>query len=506
MSPSPTMAALTHLIAELRTGPRPTPADFLTDPEVGNYDQRAYEAALGRWESNVETTRAVLEQQLADAGAETPDEIVLDELDRIRSVIDENTVTRDTLLALGLQATHQTSRSLARVAGLHHKTAAARAAEANNTEVLRRFREKELELMNTPSTALPAVVLPAQQHLPSCATHDDSRALQIPIALGSGSRVSSWHPSRDGHLMAIGNVGAGTSTVLHHVIQSAAQAAWRVWLLDGRRLEFAGYRDWPNVEFVAQTPEAHIRLLHLAHETMEARYTLMREAGLRTQADLDPIVVVIHSLDSLLAFATQTYRDTKEKGMPAKAPMLEWIANLARLGRAAKVHLVVEAQRPDVSLLGELGDNFGYRITLGHLSPEALRLVWGADLAPRGMTHAPGRGIARVSGGPGTVQAIYAPAPGHEFSAWASTRRPHNPARISPKLIPAPSASDGELTWTKIITTQITDTDSTPLPPTYTFTDAPHHDEAPDLETTPSPTPRPFPDWAAAEQALATDH
>ena len=83
-------------------------------------------------------------------------------------------------------------------------------------------------------------------------------------------------PRRDAHLLIIGGTGGGKTICEHGVIQRLSQAGWRVWLVDGKRIEFIGYREWADArKLLAQRVDDQIRVLKLAHETMEARYDLI---------------------------------------------------------------------------------------------------------------------------------------------------------------------------------------------------------------------------------------
>src|SRR5699024_3361628 len=94
--------------------------------------------------------------------------------------------------------------------------------------------------------------------------------------------------------------------------------------------------------------------------------------------DLDPVAVVIDELTSLLMAVKRRYQETKTKGLPTKDPVLDWVADIARLGRSSKMHLVLGLQRPDASIMGgEMRDNFGRRISLGKLqSKEHSMIMW----------------------------------------------------------------------------------------------------------------------------------
>ncbi len=65
------------------------------------------------------------------------------------------------------------------------------------------------------------------------------------------------------------------------------------------------------------------------------------------------------------------YPEIKQKGDPARPPVIRRLRSVARKGRTARVHFVVGLQRPDAEFLsGEVRDNFSARISMGRLSPQ----------------------------------------------------------------------------------------------------------------------------------------
>lgn len=309
------------------------------------------------------------------------------------------------------------------------------------------------------SKPLPNMVVPPKEHAPMLANHKAYRDFSVPLGLGNNLSSAVWKPRRDAHLLIIGGTGGGKTICEHGVIQRLTQAGWRVWLVDGKRIEFIGYREWANVELLAQRVDDQIRVLKLAHETMEARYDLVM-AGEVTIEDLDPIAIVVDELTSLLGAVKRRYLDTKAKGTPQKDPVLDWIADIARLGRTAKMHLVLGLQRPDASIMGgELRDNFGCRISLGKLkSKEASIMMWDDPAIGLSVPDLPGRAVSVIDGAPGMVQGTFTanPDPNHDdyHRNMVAAMRPAIEA-YSRKSIAKPEPSEesatGEPGWTDII-------------------------------------------------------
>lgn len=280
---------------------------------------------------------------------------------------------------------------------------------------------------------LPTMVVPPKEHAPLMIDHDGYSRFRVPLGVGDAHEQAFWKPKAHAHLLIIGGTGSGKTIAEHGVIQRLAQAGWRVWLVDGKQTEFMGYDDYPNVEFLAQDVDQQIRLLSLAHETMKDRYRLIRERKTKI-ADLDPIVIVIDELTSLFDFVKERYNETKVKGMPARHPVAGWVANIGRLGRTAKIHLVVGLQRPDAEIMGgELRDNFGARLSVGRLkSKEASIMMWDDPAIGVSVPDVKGRGICHFNGSLGQIQVTYSPNPEPETDD-------HHPQMLE-ALLPAVSA------------------------------------------------------------------
>lgn len=244
-------------------------------------------------------------------------------------------------------------------------------------------------------------------------THAAYKTFRIPIGPDEDGQVQSWHPAVSPHCLVIGGSGSGKTTFQHTVLTHLAHAHWRVWVLDGKRIEFIGFDDWPNVELVTDRVEHQVRMLHAAHELMEERYTQLRNRTARLE-DFDPLAIIIDEYATFKASVQRWYKTVKPKGAPAQAPVLELLPDLARLARSAKIHILLGLQRPDVEFLGgEMRDNFGARVSFGRLSPQGANMMWDSFAVgvaiPRNKR---GRGVTlNAESLPVEIQAFYTPDP-----------------------------------------------------------------------------------------------
>ncbi|WP_160173183.1 FtsK/SpoIIIE domain-containing protein [Microbacterium sp. CH12i] len=244
-------------------------------------------------------------------------------------------------------------------------------------------------------------------------THSEYKSFKIPIGVDEDGSMQCWQPSVSPHMLVIGGTGSGKTSFQHTVLTHLAQARWRVWVLDGKRIEFAGFRTWPNVELVAARVEHQVRMLHAAHELMEQRYTQL-ERGTARLEDFEPLALIIDEYATFKARVQRWYKTVKPKGAPTQAPVLELLSDLARLARSAKIHMLLGIQRPDVEFLGgEMRDNFGARLSLGRLSPQGAMMMWDSPAIgvalPRNKR---GRGVTLSADSlPVEIQAAYTPDP-----------------------------------------------------------------------------------------------
>lgn len=317
---------------------------------------------------------------------------------------------------------------------------------------------------------LPGIVMPPAGTGDMLADHKAYKRFEVPLGVGPNGTQATWRPSRDSHLMIIGGTGGGKTICEHGIIQGLTQAGWRVWLVDGKQIEFLGYKKWRNVEFLAQDVDAQIRLVQLAHETMEQRYELIKEGKVRIE-DLDPITLVIDEVTSFLAAVDQRYASTKVKGMSAKPPVLGWLGNLGRLARSAKIHLVFGMQRPDTTIIdGELRDNFGARISLGKLKSAAGSvMMWDNHAIGCMIPPIPGRAVSLIDGKPTMIQATMNANPdkNHDdyhagiIAAMTPPVEVHTRKKFSAPVATIPEKDDQEpeVTWHDVLDTKILDGD-----------------------------------------------
>ena len=224
--------------------------------------------------------------------------------------------------------------------------------------------------------------LPASVWLPVSAVPDTEdllrnyRQVAIACAVDEDGREVLWYPARTPMVMLTGGTGSGKTSMAHALLGQVTRYGWPVWVLDAKRVEFLDFRTWPNVQIVAGSIPQQVALIHRAWELMEHRYALI-EAGKARVEDFEPLVVFLDEFAEFRSNLIEWYATIKVKGDPTRPPTLAQAASLARKARTARIHLVLSTQRPDAEFLGgEMRDNFGFRISMGRLSPQGAMMMW----------------------------------------------------------------------------------------------------------------------------------
>lgn len=206
---------------------------------------------------------------------------------------------------------------------------------------------------------------PLPTYVPYPADQIDQAAL--PFGIAAGNRTISWDMETDApHLLMAGRTGAGKSVLLRVFVVGAARRGFRIYLVDPKRVGMLGMKDCPGVVTLATTNETMAAAINAVYQEMESRYQRL-EAGTITPDELEPILLVVDEFTELVTRMREAWKDAGKRG---ESPTVSQIRSLARLGREGRVHLLLAAQRPDVSLFGggEARDNFGVKVALGGLT------------------------------------------------------------------------------------------------------------------------------------------
>lgn len=226
-----------------------------------------------------------------------------------------------------------------------------------------------------------AVTFEVRPKLPQRITHEpealtDETRYQIPIAVDEDGDLVRWNLKGSGpHWMVIGRTGTGKTVAINGGVMEFCRRGWPVWIVDPKRIEFMGMRNWPNVQVVATSVADQLATIRAGHDLMEERYARI-EAG-ADESDFEPLALVLDEFRNFHRLVTAWYQSVKVRGMPSKCPVFDWIAAIAEKGRSAGIHIILGTQRPDADFMtGSMRDNFDTRTSLGPLSPQGAQMLW----------------------------------------------------------------------------------------------------------------------------------
>ena len=177
------------------------------------------------------------------------------------------------------------------------------------------------------------------------------------------------------HLLISGATGGGKSVFFRSTMLSLLKSSPHIqlYLLDMKRgVEVKEFAAMPNVRTAKSEQEAKLILKSLVVE-MHRRYKILEQSGHKSidpvRDKLDLIVIGIDEAAALFG---------KKSGVPASSH----VGELARLARAAGIHLIISTQKPVKEAIStEILDNLAGRMTFRMTSVAASSAALGKNTA-----------------------------------------------------------------------------------------------------------------------------
>jgi len=172
-----------------------------------------------------------------------------------------------------------------------------------------------------------------------------------------------------------GEPGAGKSVALSLLVAAGAlDPNARVWLLDGKLVELAGWA--PVAErLVGPTGDEAIAVLRELRDVMEERYRELLARGLRKVRREDELPLHVLVCDELAFYLSLPDRKQRQE-------FTELLRDLVARGRAAAVIVVAATQKPGADVVpSALRDLFGFRLALRCNTPQASDTILGQGWA-----------------------------------------------------------------------------------------------------------------------------
>lgn len=186
---------------------------------------------------------------------------------------------------------------------------------------------------------------------------------------------------------------------------------WVVLGIDLKRVELSPYREF-GVNVATELGVA-VDFLRFSQAVMMTRYERLESEGKNNFLDLDDpgqaLLVMVDEAGELLSpSGVKTDEGKEEDALKGEAQMI--IGSIARLGRAAGVHLVIATQRPDAKLLGgETRSNLAARIGCGTLEYSASQMLFGDSVGMRTPSNPKGGIYIKIYSKGNRGQGFFAP-------------------------------------------------------------------------------------------------
>lgn len=259
---------------------------------------------------------------------------------------------------------------------------------------------------------------PMPSHVPHPAPTDKGNTWRLPFAMTEDHTAAAWDLKVAPHALVAGETGSGKTVLLRAVVTEACARGFLVNICDPKRVEMSGFRGWPGVAHVATSTEDMIALVQAMHLEMDRRYEAIEEDGADPES-FRPILLVIDEAREWIDRVNAAWKANKVQGQSGtEHPVVEQWRSIARLGRTARIHLLVGIQRPDAKVFGgEARDNYGARMALGSLSEQGARMMFGsADVGRDVPAEAKGRVTVDLGRGVAEAQTWWTPDAGGDLS------------------------------------------------------------------------------------------
>lgn len=211
--------------------------------------------------------------------------------------------------------------------------------------------------------------------LPYPESHPESQWDRFPLGLHSNGKEAVWNSSTSAHALIVGDIGSGKSVIQRNILAHCSKHSdeWKVLAIDPLRVEFSSYKNrYPElIEMVSSVPDA-VEMLRYAHGEMTLRHAEMEKLGQNNFRDMDKplksLMIMMDEVNWYLRPVGSRAQDALEEN-ELRAEAAQILLDIARLGRAAGVHLVLASHVLEVDVLGEkLMDNITTRIASGPLN------------------------------------------------------------------------------------------------------------------------------------------
>ena len=207
------------------------------------------------------------------------------------------------------------------------------------------------------------------------------------IVLGHrhGGRPLALDARRTPHVLLAGATGSGKGGAVRAALAGALEAGWQAVVLDPKESGEYRWLEQLAVPVLCSIGE-HVCVLEALDRVRQRRQAEIKRYGVDSWRELPaeardgwrPILLVIDEAADLLV-TVKGRAETQREHAALQQRAASLIAELARKGRSAGIHLILAIQRPDTAQLGDHGgalrNNLTARLALGTLDAEGLRML-----------------------------------------------------------------------------------------------------------------------------------
>jgi DNA segregation ATPase FtsK/SpoIIIE-like protein len=198
---------------------------------------------------------------------------------------------------------------------------------------------------------------------------------------------------------------AGKGGAIRSALAGALEAGWQAVVTDPKESGEYRWLDHLGIPVLSNIVD-QVDALQEIDRVRQRRQTLIKAHGADTWHQLPaearfgwrPVLAVIdEAADLLVQVKGKSEPQREHAALQQEATRL--IAQFARKGRSAGIHVIVAIQRPDTAQLGDQGgalrNNLTARLALGSLDTEGIRMLGIPSSDPVAMTldGTPGRGV-----------------------------------------------------------------------------------------------------------------
>jgi hypothetical protein len=228
------------------------------------------------------------------------------------------------------------------------------------------------------------------------------------------------------HVLIAGETNAGKTAMQRAMIAAALDSAVRddsveVTLIDPKRIEFLGYRDWPGVRRIVSETEDLWDIAFEIEDEMNRRYYEL-EANKVPMWTHKKWIIFFDEFEQYKIRVERHWLNGKdEDGKPLKktgqrqAPPLVAIGSVLAMARKCGIYLMIATQSPDADVFGKSGirQNLPGRATVGAIDVIRAKMMYNDAGVGRDIpSSAKGRATFQIGDGqPIEAQTYYVPDP-----------------------------------------------------------------------------------------------